>query len=93
VQENFSGQGFLQHSKFQIKLQSSVYKAWHTLAGEWYMVISQQRSMDEEYVKVAEKIKEELIITLQRKGIKASRIHIDLHSGNVSISISISKES
>jgi hypothetical protein len=54
---------------------------------------SQQRLMNDEYINMAEKIKEELIITLQRKGIKASKIHIDLCSDNVNVSISISKES
>jgi hypothetical protein len=74
-------------------VQSDVCKTYQVLAREWSAVNSQKRPMNDEYIDMAEKIKEELIITLQRKGIKAPKIHIDLHSDNVNVSISINKES
>lgn len=38
-----------------------------------------------------EKIKRDLISILKRKGLDISKIHVDLESGNVNLSLNISK--
>ncbi len=43
------------------------------------------------YNEIEEKIKRELLATLERKGIDISKIHVDLRTGNVNVSLSIKR--
>ena len=48
------------------------------------------KTEDKLYYELEEKIKKDLIATLQKKGVDISNIHIDLKTGNVNLSLKIS---
>jgi len=55
-------------------------------------VLLGKTAVDGPYFELADKIRQELVLTLKKKGVNISDIHIDLKAGNVNVSMSISKE-
>lgn len=53
------------------------------------VMLLKNKPAENPYYEIEEKIKRELETTLERKGIDISKIHIDLKTGNLNLSLSI----